>query len=183
MDTVQDSLLNCLVHLTQQNHRPLSAEVLRDGLPLENNKLTPKLFVRAAKRAGFKSRVDKRDLQSIAPLTLPVVLLLKTMKPAFFRSWIKRAVKLSLFSLKVAGLTKSPLTNLLSNIPAMLFLWGWNTVLPIRFLEYWINGRVIGFGGLFGGLLKYTVTCWLLPSWSTYSCLLIRCSSWTFMTE
>ncbi|MDP2521729.1 type I secretion system permease/ATPase [Neptunomonas phycophila] len=77
MDTVQDSLLNCLVHLTQQNHRPLSAEVLRDGLPLENNKLTPKLFVRAAKRAGFKSRVDKRDLQSIAPLTLPVVLLLK----------------------------------------------------------------------------------------------------------
>lgn len=77
MEAVQDPLLNCLVHLTHQNHRPFSAEALRDGLPLENNKLTPKLFVRAAKRAGFSSRVVKRELRKVTPLTLPAVLLLE----------------------------------------------------------------------------------------------------------
>ncbi|EPJ50359.1 MAG: ABC transporter related protein [Osedax symbiont Rs2] len=77
MDVIQDPLLKCLMHLTQQNHRPLSAEALRDGLPLEDNKLNPKLFVRAAKRAGFAAKVVQRDLLSISPLTLPAVLLLE----------------------------------------------------------------------------------------------------------
>ncbi len=76
MDVIEDPLLKCLMHLTQQNHRPLSAQALRDGLPVENSKLTPKLFVRAAKRAGFSSKIVKRDLRSISPLTLPAVLLL-----------------------------------------------------------------------------------------------------------
>lgn len=76
MDEIQDPLLKCLMHLTQQNHRPLSAQALRNGLPLENNKLTPKLFVRAAKRAGFSAKIVKRKLLDISPLTLPAVLLL-----------------------------------------------------------------------------------------------------------
>ncbi len=76
MDVIEDPLLKCLMHLTQQNHRPLSAQALRDGLPVENSKLTPKLFVRAAKRAGFSSKIVKRGLRSISPLTLPAVLLL-----------------------------------------------------------------------------------------------------------
>lgn len=77
MDVIQDPLLQCLMHLTQQNHRPLSAQALREGLPLENNKLTPKLFVRAAKRAGFNSKIVERSLTEISPLTLPAVLLLE----------------------------------------------------------------------------------------------------------
>ncbi|MGH1463096.1 MAG: type I secretion system permease/ATPase [Neptuniibacter sp.] len=77
MDTVQDPLLGCLVHLTKQNHKPFSAEVLCDGLPLENNKLTPKLFIRAAKRAGFSARVLPRKLDDISHLVLPAVLLLE----------------------------------------------------------------------------------------------------------
>jgi ATP-binding cassette subfamily C protein LapB len=85
MDVVQDPLLNCLVHLSQQNHRPMSADVLRDGLPLVNNKLTPKLFVRAAKRAGFSSRIVKRDLSDISLLTLPVVLLLNNDQACIFQ--------------------------------------------------------------------------------------------------
>ncbi|MFT5705818.1 MAG: ATP-binding cassette subfamily C protein LapB [Oceanospirillaceae bacterium] len=76
MDVIQDPLLKCLMHLTQQNHRPLSAQALRNGLPLENNKLTPKLFVRAAKRAGFSAKIVQRELALISPLTLPAVLLL-----------------------------------------------------------------------------------------------------------
>jgi len=77
MDVIQDPLLQCLIHLTQQNHRPLSAHALREGLPLENNKLTPKLFVRAAKRAGFSSKIVQRSLTDISPLTLPAVLMLE----------------------------------------------------------------------------------------------------------
>ncbi|MFW1677896.1 type I secretion system permease/ATPase [Pontibacter sp. JAM-7] len=76
MDVNHDPLLGCLVHLTEQNHRPLSAEVLCDGLPLEDGKLTPKLFIRAAKNAGFSAAVRQRSLRKISPLVLPAVLLL-----------------------------------------------------------------------------------------------------------
>ncbi|GGO83091.1 ABC transporter [Marinobacterium nitratireducens] len=76
MDDIQDPLLSCLVELTRQNHNPLSADVLSAGLPLENNRLTPKLFVRAAQRAGLRARVMPRALREISPLVLPVVLLL-----------------------------------------------------------------------------------------------------------
>ncbi|WP_372738575.1 type I secretion system permease/ATPase [Neptunomonas sp.] len=85
MDAAHDSLLNCLVHLTQQNHRPMSADALREGLPLVNHQLTPKLFVRAAKRAGFTSRIVKRDLSKISTLTLPVVLLLNDDQACIFQ--------------------------------------------------------------------------------------------------
>ncbi|MCP4596960.1 type I secretion system permease/ATPase [Neptuniibacter sp.] len=77
MEAVQDPLLGCLVHLTKQNHKPFSPEVLCDGLPLENNRLTPKLFIRAAKRAGFAAQVLPRKLNDISPLVLPAVLLLE----------------------------------------------------------------------------------------------------------
>ena len=77
MEVVQDPLLGCLVHLTKQSHKPFSPEVLCDGLPLENNRLTPKLFIRAAKRAGFAAQVLQRNLSDISPLVLPAVLILK----------------------------------------------------------------------------------------------------------
>ena len=60
-----DALTNCLVILTRLFHRPFSAQAL-----------TPELFPRAAKRAGLSSRVVKRKLQQISPLTLPAILLL-----------------------------------------------------------------------------------------------------------
>jgi len=85
MDTIQDPLLKCLMHLTQQNHRPLSAQALREGLPLVNNKLTPRLFVRAAKRAGFGSKIVERKLEDINPLTLPAVLLLENDDACIFQ--------------------------------------------------------------------------------------------------
>ncbi|WP_067866362.1 type I secretion system permease/ATPase [Neptuniibacter marinus] len=77
MKAVQDPLLGCLVHLSKQNHKPSTPEVLCEGLPLVNNKLTPKLFVRAAKRAGFAAQVLKRSLDDISPMVLPAVLLLE----------------------------------------------------------------------------------------------------------
>lgn len=77
MEEVQDPLLGCLVHLTKQNHKPLSPDVLCEGLPLVDHKLTPKLFIRAAKRAGFSAKVLQRGLKDISQLVLPAVLLLE----------------------------------------------------------------------------------------------------------
>ena len=71
-----DSLTGCLVILTRLFHRPFSAQAVTAGLPLENSRLTPELFPRAAARAGLTSRVVKRSLQKISPLTLPAILLL-----------------------------------------------------------------------------------------------------------
>jgi len=72
-----DALLSCLVLLTRIEHRPFSADALSAGLPLVDNRLTPELFVRAAKRAGFLSRVVERKLGDIPSQVLPTVLLLK----------------------------------------------------------------------------------------------------------
>ncbi len=71
-----DPLLRCLVLLTKLQHRPFSADALSAGLPLENHRLTPDLFIRAAQRAGLSARVVKRPLAKISSLILPAVLLL-----------------------------------------------------------------------------------------------------------
>ncbi|SEG52228.1 type I secretion system permease/ATPase [Marinobacterium lutimaris] len=77
MDASHDPLLDCLVLLAQQFRRPTSAEVLADGLPLVDNRLTPQLFVRAASRAGLAAKVAERPLNQLSSLLLPVVLMLK----------------------------------------------------------------------------------------------------------
>ena len=71
-----DALTSCLVILTRLFHNPFSAQAVTAGLPLDNSRLTPELFPRAAARAGLTSRVIKRPLNDISPLTLPAVLLL-----------------------------------------------------------------------------------------------------------
>lgn len=71
-----DPLANCLVLLTQLQHRPFSVQSLTAGLPLEASKLTPQLFIRAAERASLSARIVKRPLRKISNLTLPAVLLL-----------------------------------------------------------------------------------------------------------
>ncbi|QOL49118.1 type I secretion system permease/ATPase [Massilia litorea] len=72
-----DPLLQCLVELTRLIDKPVSAETLTTGLPLEDSGLTPELFIRAAARAGLHARLARRPLAKIPDLTLPVVLLLR----------------------------------------------------------------------------------------------------------
>lgn len=76
MDASHDPLLDCLVLLAQQYKRPTSPEVLADGLPLVDHRLTPPLFVRAAARAGLAAKVAQRNLAQLSSLVLPVVLIL-----------------------------------------------------------------------------------------------------------
>ena len=71
-----DPLLSALVLLTRMQNKPFSAEALRAGLPLVDNRLTPDLFVRAAARAGLSAQIVKRPLTKITKLVLPAVLLL-----------------------------------------------------------------------------------------------------------
>jgi ATP-binding cassette, subfamily C, bacterial LapB len=83
---VDDPLLDSLVILTKLEHHPFSADALRAGLPLVDNRLTPELFHRAAKRAGFKTHIVQRPLQKIPTIVLPVVLILKDNKACVLES-------------------------------------------------------------------------------------------------
>lgn len=85
-DIAIDPLMQCLVTLTRLNNKPASAEALAYGLPLDPEQKTQSLFTlggaksnfsRAAGRAGFNSRLVKRELKDIPNVILPVILLLK----------------------------------------------------------------------------------------------------------
>lgn len=73
----QDSLLGCLVLLTRYYQNPYSAQSLTARLPLEKNKLSAELFVRAAERAALSSEIFNKPFDKIKNHELPVVLLLE----------------------------------------------------------------------------------------------------------
>lgn len=75
--TFLDPLLTSLVIITKLHGRPMSAETLTAGLPLEENRLTLSLYIRASQKAGFSSRVAKRKLTELNDLTCPCILLLE----------------------------------------------------------------------------------------------------------
>ncbi len=81
-----DPLLECLVIFAKQFHRPVSVDALISGLPVEPGAAGPEmfsissskgLFSRVAKRAGFASKLIKRDLSELSDLLLPCILVLK----------------------------------------------------------------------------------------------------------
>ncbi|QLI81008.1 type I secretion system permease/ATPase [Chitinibacter fontanus] len=72
-----DPLTTCLVQLTRFFQRPCSVQTLTSGLPLNGNRLDAMLFPRAAARAGLTAKLQRRSLDDIPDLSLPVVLLLK----------------------------------------------------------------------------------------------------------
>ena len=73
----QDPLLGCLAALTKLFDDPRTPDALIYGLPLEGNRLTPQLFVRAAERVGISARISNRSLDKIPDVVLPCVILLK----------------------------------------------------------------------------------------------------------
>lgn len=75
--TGADPLAACLVVVARAHGAEVSAEALTAGLPLEDERLTPLLFARAAERAGLSARLKRCALDEIPALALPAVLLLK----------------------------------------------------------------------------------------------------------
>ena len=78
-------LLQTLSLFTARYDKAISLEALIAGLPLHSQSKTPDLlsfsqastlFSRAAKRAGYKTTLVKRDLETILELHLPIILLL-----------------------------------------------------------------------------------------------------------
>jgi ATP-binding cassette, subfamily C, bacterial LapB len=82
-----DPLLDCLVELTRIHGRPSTHAALSAGLPLPVEGLTPSLFVRAAQRAGFASKLVRRPLAKIDAALLPVILLLKGDEACILLGW------------------------------------------------------------------------------------------------
>jgi ATP-binding cassette subfamily C protein LapB len=71
-----DPLLDSLVVISKLYDKPMSAIALSSGLPLDDNKLTPALFPRAADRAGLSARIIQRSLHDIPEQVLPAIILL-----------------------------------------------------------------------------------------------------------
>ena len=72
-----DPLAACLTAILQRLGNPVSREALLAGLPLEEGRLTPALFMRAAERAGFSATLKSQALAAIPNRALPAVLLLE----------------------------------------------------------------------------------------------------------
>lgn len=80
-------MLECLLVLVNAHGRTLSHQAAIDGLPLINNRLTPALFRRAAKRAGLASNVVRKSLDQLNPALFPAVLLLKGDEACVLLGW------------------------------------------------------------------------------------------------
>ena len=81
-----DPLLSCLVVFSKLYNRPVTVDALISGLPVAPGARVPEMFSikrskgmfqRVAARAGFASRLIKRDLEEISGLLLPCILVLK----------------------------------------------------------------------------------------------------------
>lgn len=73
----QDNLLVCLAIIAKIYHQPISLSAITAGLPLEEGKLTPDIFERAASRAHFASKLETNSLKNITSWMLPAILILK----------------------------------------------------------------------------------------------------------
>ncbi len=70
------SLLDCLLLVSRLEGRAASLTAITAGLPLEDGRLTPELFVRAANRAGLAALPLERGLRDIPQHVLPAILAL-----------------------------------------------------------------------------------------------------------
>lgn len=74
---VRDELLECLQTIALAHDHAASPDTLTAGLPLEEGRLTPGVFPRAAARAGMTARIVKSRLVQLNPALFPAVLLLE----------------------------------------------------------------------------------------------------------
>lgn len=71
-----DELLVCLQIVARAHGQPASKDALMAGLPVENARLTPSLFPRAAQRAQLSSQFISAPLESLNTALFPIVVLL-----------------------------------------------------------------------------------------------------------
>ncbi|MCB1915564.1 MAG: type I secretion system permease/ATPase [Rhodocyclaceae bacterium] len=71
-----DVLLECLLAVVRSHGGALTREAALAGLPIDGDVLSPSLLVRAARRAGFSSRVLRQPLGRLNDALLPAIVLL-----------------------------------------------------------------------------------------------------------
>ncbi len=74
---VRDELLECLQTIALAHDHAVTPDALTAGLPLEEGRLTPGVFARAAARAGMTARIAKSRLVQLNPALFPAILLLE----------------------------------------------------------------------------------------------------------
>ncbi|MGB5764932.1 MAG: type I secretion system permease/ATPase [Sedimenticolaceae bacterium] len=72
-----DPLVECLLMLARQHGLPASEFAVTAGLPLDNGRLLPSQFDRAARRVGLRAQVVQRGLADLDKLVTPAILLLE----------------------------------------------------------------------------------------------------------
>ena len=80
-----DSLLQSLLALCRYHGTASTAEALLAGLPLENGRLTPTLFERAAARVGLASRIVYKRADAIEPAAEPAVCVMFVSSTVYLR--------------------------------------------------------------------------------------------------
>ncbi len=75
-----DVLLESLLLLAKQQGKKFTANELTAGLPLKNNRLSPKVFIRAAARAGYKADIKTFKLDELTNSDFPLICLLENEK-------------------------------------------------------------------------------------------------------
>ena len=71
-----DPLLDCLFALARGYGLAVTRESLTAGIPLSDNRLSPSMFARSARRAGLAARVTRQPIASLREALLPAVLLI-----------------------------------------------------------------------------------------------------------
>ncbi len=72
----RDELLSCLIILARAHGETITRDGALAGLPLDEGRLTPSLFERAAHRAGLSSKVVRQPIDALKADLLPAILLL-----------------------------------------------------------------------------------------------------------
>ena len=71
-----DELLACLLIVARAHGEVLTRVAIMAGLPAEHQRLTPSLFVRAARRARLSSQLVRLDLAQLKDALLPAIVLM-----------------------------------------------------------------------------------------------------------
>jgi ATP-binding cassette subfamily C protein LapB len=83
----EDALLACLLLVATLHGNTPTQQALVAGLPLHNGKLTPSLLDRAARRAGFGSKIVRLPLAQLNTTLFPAILLLQDHRACVLLGW------------------------------------------------------------------------------------------------
>jgi len=185
----KEDLLFCLTHLAQRQGKAHSKRSLTGGLPLENGKLSPLLFIRALKRLHLQGEILKKPLSEITDGYIPCILLLADDRACYVEKmteegfWIasgdtKEGVLVSREDLATAYIGyciffKPTLEELhQTSETAMTDHWLWGTIYKLRPLYYQVilASFLTNIFGLFVPLYSMNIYDRVVPN-NTFSTL------------